>query len=539
MKRLADISIRYKILLIPALGILGFVVFFLFVLQTGAKNAVSLDQVKNTNFPVLELAQANIVLRQRMEELMTSAVNTGEQDMLNQARKIEAGILTNLNKQRSLQPSIGADLSDIESKLKAFNSIAFKMTQQMIDGSVDFSQLSAIAERKKNAGDALTEVLESFHKASHKRFISTVDKVDQTVQDTFKAGLVIGVATIAILLLISISVTSWVARSINQISSSLRDIAQGEGDLTSRLDQKGTDELGELVHWFNVFVEKLHSTISQVVEVIEPLTKVSEDLNRVSAENSRISSEQSRSSEQVSSAMNEMLKAVGDVANNASSAAQAAQDADGEAKDGRVIVTSTVSSIKELAAEVERAAEVIIKLESDTESVGSILGVIQGIAEQTNLLALNAAIEAARAGDQGRGFAVVADEVRTLASRTQKSTHEIQSVIEELQTAARSAVQVMEHGKDQAQRSVDKAGTTGESLETITSKVTSITEMNQQIAGATDDQQSVVNSIQDYVISMRNASQEAEQSTDKVTSLSASLQTLATQLHQTASQFKV
>ena len=330
-----------------------------------------------------------------------------------------------------------------------------------------------------------------------------------------------------------------VTKSVQQVSRSLQNIAEGEGDLTRRIDQTSNDEVGELAHWFNVFVQKLHSTIGEVVHVIPPLTEVAQDLNAVSSETSQASQRQSQSANIVSTAMDDMLGSVNNVAGNAGSAAQAANDADKEAKEGLTIVQNTVSSINDLAAEVERAAEVIVQLESDTESVGGILDVIKGIAEQTNLLALNAAIEAARAGEQGSGFAVVADEVRTLASRTQESTHEIQKVIEQLQSAAQSAVQVMSQGKEQAQKSVDQAGATGASLQAITAKVTSITDMNQQIANATEEQQRFANDIQQNVLGMRDASQSAEQNTDRVNNLSFNLQNLADQLQKVALQFRV
>jgi methyl-accepting chemotaxis protein len=299
------------------------------------------------------------------------------------------------------------------------------------------------------------------------------------------------------------------------------------------------DELGDLEQWFNVFIEKLHKTIGDVIHAINPLTEVAEQLNHVSTETTRTSADQRRSSELVSKTMNDMIENVRSVALSASAAAQAAGDADKQAHDGIAIVQSNVTAINELADEVERASGVITKLESDAESVGSILGVIKDIAEQTNLLALNAAIEAARAGDQGRGFAVVADEVRTLASRTQDSTHEINAVIEQLQSAARSAVEVIDQSKEHASYSVEKALATVNSLETITTNVASITDMNNKIAVATDEQQQSAQSIENSMNNMHEASKTAESSTKKVSELSGSLHTLATQLNSVAQQFKV
>lgn len=539
MSWLNNLGMKYKILLIAAVSIMGFVLFLLFILNSGAKNAERLGKVKDVYYPTLELAGSNIVLHERMNELMTSAASTGEQDMLDQARKLSRQIEDNLTSQASIQKDQSSQINDIRSLLEKYTSLSFDLTQNMINGTLDFSRVAEIAENKRVADERLSKALKEFRSTTENQFTDAVTLSVQTESDNLKAGVVIGLVTVGITLLISISIAVLVTNSVNQIAGSLRDIAQGEGDLTRRLKQTSKDELGDLVHWFNVFVEKLHNTIGDVVHVISPLGDVAKQLNSVSSETSRAASEQSRSSSLVSNAMNDMLRSVTAVAQNAGSAAQAADDADSEAKEGLSIVQNTVVSINDLAAEVERAAEVIVKLESDTESVGSILDVIKGIAEQTNLLALNAAIEAARAGEQGRGFAVVADEVRTLASRTQESTHEIQNVIEQLQSAARSAVTVMDHGKEQAKRSVDQAGATGASLEAITAKVTSITDMNQQIASATEEQQSFANSIQQNVNSMRDSAQVSERSTEKVSELSTSLQGLADRLQRVASQFRV
>ena len=154
------------------------------------------------------------------------------------------------------------------------------------------------------------------------------------------------------------------------------------------------------------------------------------------------------------------------------------------------MVQQTVSSIENVSAEVERTAAAIQRLEAHSQSISAVLNVIRGVAEQTNLLALNAAIEAARAGEQGRGFAVVADEVRTLASRTQQSTVEIQQVIERLQAGARDSSEVMLQGRAQVETSVRQAQQAGVSLTGITGAVTSINDMNTQIASAAEQQSS-------------------------------------------------
>ncbi len=539
MSWLSNLSIKYKILLIPFVAILGFVLFLLFIINSGSKNAERLGEVKSVSFPILEMANSNIVIFSRMNELMTSAASTGEQDMLDSARKNYTQLQDNFARQRSLRSTDSGAIDAIESELKTFAEISIPLTQNMIDGTMDFSRIAEIAANKSKSFDKVTRDLSTYRDKSLASFNEGVDLTIETEEDNLSAGVIIGIVTVILTLIISFSILMLITRGLDQIIQSLRDIAQGEGDLTQRLEQNSEDELGTLVHWFNVFVEKLHSTIGDVIEVITPLTNVSQELNTVSARTSEVSSEQTRASTLVSNAMDDMARSVTNVAENAGSAAQAADDADGEAKQGLQIVQNTVTSINDLAAEVERAAEVIVKLESDTESVGGILDVIKGIADQTNLLALNAAIEAARAGELGRGFAVVADEVRTLASRTQESTHEIQTVIEQLQSAARSAVGVMEQGKEQAQKSVEQAGATGASLEAITAKVTSITDMNQQIAGATEEQQSFANDIQQNVVSMRDASEVAEQNTHKVSDLSTSLKSLADQLDRVSSQFKV
>jgi methyl-accepting chemotaxis protein len=534
-----NLGIKKKILLIPTIAIMGFLLFLGFVINSGAKNTARFIEIEDIYFPVLELSNKNIVLLDQVSEILANAAATGEQDLLDQALKIEGQIKENLALQTDLRPTQLDDVQIIKSKLQNYTSITFDLTQKMIDGTIDFSSLGAISAKKAEAEDAIKQALSDIRTSNHEAFIQTVSDAKETESSNLQFGILIGAITITVLLIVALSVTNMLYSSVIAISNSLRNIAQGEGDLTLRLPQTNRDELGDLEQWFNVFIEKLHKTIGDVIHAINPLTEVAEQLNHVSTETTRTSANQRRSSELVSQTMNDMIENVRSVAVSASAAAQAAGDADKQAHDGIAIVQSNVTAINELAAEVERASGVITKLESDAESVGSILGVIKDIAEQTNLLALNAAIEAARAGDQGRGFAVVADEVRTLASRTQDSTHEINAVIEQLQSAARSAVEVIDQSKEHASYSVEKALATVNSLETITTNVASITDMNNKIAVATDEQQQSAQSIENNMNNMHEASKTAESSTKKVSELSGSLHTLATQLNSVAQQFKV
>ena len=234
----------------------------------------------------------------------------------------------------------------------------------------------------------------------------------------------------------------------------------------------------------------------------------------------------------------EMTATVEEVARNAASAADATNTADQEASAGNEVVQGTIQSIRSLADEVERASGVINRVSGDSENIGKVVEVINEIAEQTNLLALNAAIEAARAGEAGRGFAVVADEVRTLAQRTQKSTDEIRQMIETLQQGAGEAVQVMESGREQATATVETAGKAGEALENINDAVSTITDMNQQIASAAEEQSATADEINRNVTNITQVADETNVGAQELGTASEELKRLAAELEERLAQFK-
>ena len=364
---------------------------------------------------------------------------------------------------------------------------------------------------------------------------------DQAATSTFAISFTLIGTVIAILIgaIVAFFVSRGILVPLNATNSILKDIAEGDGDLTIRVPVNTRDEIGDLGNNFNAFVDKLRGIISEIAGATSQMASSAEEMAAITEQTSAGVANQRQETEMVASAITQMTATVQEVASNAESASQAAADADNEAKEGNKVVNSTVSAITELAREIEDSASVIEKLKGDSENIGTVLDVIKGIAEQTNLLALNAAIEAARAGEQGRGFAVVADEVRTLAQRTQQSTAEIESLIDALQGGAEQAVSVMSQSRDRAGATVEQAQHAGQSLSTITQAVETILQMNTQIATASEEQSAVSEEIQRNVVNIQTISEETSIGADQTSTASAELARLGEQLQALVGQFKV
>ena len=353
-----------------------------------------------------------------------------------------------------------------------------------------------------------------------------------------KFGVIIGLFALGLVSL-SLLMNTIVSKPLQSLVERVKDIAAGEGDLTQMLDQKSNDELGELAHWFNVFVHKLRNMIKDINGYTEELNGASEEMSAITQQTTTSVSKQQSETTQVATAMNEMASTVQEVSRNASEAANATNEANLEASKGRKVVNETIESIDSLAQEVEKAGNVILKLEEDSKGIGVVLDVIRGIAEQTNLLALNAAIEAARAGEQGRGFAVVADEVRTLAERTQSSTAEINHMIDRLQQGSKAAVDVMTQGKTQATLSVEQAAKAGASLDAIADMINVISDMNTQIASAAEEHSAVSSEINRNVTSINQAASQTADDAERLSQSSLQLTRMSGELRNLLQQFKV
>jgi len=365
------------------------------------------------------------------------------------------------------------------------------------------------------------------------------DELLENVSNTQNVVLILLVISIVFGLAVSWAMAVMITKPLNEAVSALNDIAEGEGDLTRRLEVTGRDEIAQLSTGFNKFIEKVQMIISQVAGSTSQLAAAAEEMSAVVMTTKKGIQTQRNETDLVATAMNEMVATVQEVATNANNASGQAENANTEAINGKQTISKTISSIEALASEVNKASDVIDGLEKDSDDIGTVLDVIQGIAEQTNLLALNAAIEAARAGEQGRGFAVVADEVRSLASRTAHSTKEIQGMIERLQKGASDAVAVMQSGTKQAEASVSQAADADKALAAITSAVGDIAAMNSQIAHAASQQGTVAEEINISVTNISQVAEQSSQATEDLANASDELAKLAVDLQSIVAQFKI
>ena len=380
--------------------------------------------------------------------------------------------------------------------------------------------------------------------ASYKLFDAMAPKLNQMFQERIATKtkmevleLVIVAIVLFLLFYFFIGFYFSIMNNLQLVGAATQNMA--DGNLTTRLTLKGNDEMQQIAIDFNSMAEKFEALVQQIISATSQLAAASEEVAVISKESAVNLNNQRSETEQVATAMNEMSATVQEVSRNASDASGAAANADNEAKAGNSIVSQASHSIDELATEVENASNVIHQLANDSQQIGSVLDVIKGIAEQTNLLALNAAIEAARAGEQGRGFAVVADEVRTLAGRTQESTQEIEAMIDKLQSGAKNAVTAMEAGREKATVGVEQTKQAGEALAAITRAVSTISEMNLQIASAAEEQSATTEEMNKNIININQLADETANSADQSTAASAELSKLASDLQNLVGQFKI
>ena len=431
-------------------------------------------------------------------------------------------------------PQLGKTLSrQVKANDEAITQLATLLRRDLLDADPITISSDAVFS---TATQAITK--------TYALFDAIVPQLDALLAERITAGHAKEISTIAIaiaVLLLTAYLFAGLYLSVNDSVQDMHEATQhlAAGDLTTRVQIASRDEMGDIANSFNEMAEGFSDTVRHIIASSAQLTTAGEEMSAITVQTSQGIQGQQSQTDQLATAMNEMAATVQEVAHHALEAANAATKANHESHQGRQVVNNAVNTINALAEAIGRAGDAIQRVEADSDHIGTVLDVIRSIAEQTNLLALNAAIEAARAGEQGRGFAVVADEVRTLANRTQKSTQEIQQMIESLQAGSKEAVQLMEQSREQTQTGVEQTAKAGDALSTIADEVERINDMNTQIANATEEQSAVAEEINRNVVSISQVADKSAQGAEQTTRTSEELANLATNLQQVVAKFKV
>ncbi|TVL56930.1 chemotaxis protein [Shewanella algae] len=436
---------------------------------------------------------------------------------------IDADVLSEMN----------SELGKLSQHLKGKNSIqAQKATQLELKASTQVA-LNQVETDKKNVNQAMGALSGAIETLTNEINAKTLASIDSASMQTLLVVLVAIVVAIAV----SIAVVKPLTASLNRINQALNILASG--DLTHKLDDSGQDEFAELSRNCNRLIDSLRGLIRGILDRSNQLAAAAEQTSAVTSQTTIGIQEQKSQVDQVATATTELSSSAQQVSHSADHALNQIKQADEEAQHMRMIAEENRRTIEALAEEVAKAGQVINKVHSDSDAIGSILDVIRGIAEQTNLLALNAAIEAARAGEQGRGFAVVADEVRNLASRTQESTQEIQQMIQVLQTGTQEAVAVMEQGRAQANSCVAKTEQANQALEAISESVHQAFDAGTQIANAAQEQNLVSQQVSEKLEHIALISEETASGADQTAQSSHQVAQLAEELQASVGEFKV
>jgi methyl-accepting chemotaxis protein len=446
----------------------------------------------------------------------------------------------NLTRIDSLEPSF-SDTSTLVSLSNEYNDIARNISVGFIKEEIDF-QLASTKTSIDNKADIYQKVTDRLAQEKEKAakvFNTLVEETVANSSDSRDLSILVGILLLVMMSLLSIVIARSISHSVLNIDASLKELAEGDGDLTNQIEVMSQDELGSVVKNFNAFTQLLRGIVSDVIDVVPPLTKSAEQLaEKVRDVDANVQS-QAEVAEITKQSMVEMQFSVTDIAKSAAEAANAAGSGEAEVNRGMENVQRSLLISGELVHEIGNAADVVDRLAKDSQNMNKILDVINGIAEQTNLLALNAAIEAARAGEQGRGFAVVADEVRSLASRTALSTTEIRGLLDKLISAADQSVSTMGLAREKANTNEEISLAVDKSLTNIKEQIGHISSMNSQIATATEEQSCVAETVVNNIEQMYNSFGATQTAIEEIGNVAHLVDKNAIQLQKATSKFKV